>query len=223
VLNRDGLNGPGSAERNVNGHIHHAALLIANSLTALISDTAVTSQAKQNGNSHSITDEVLSNSEHDSPSKRNFTDQDYPDNYPVKRMRRQSEHFALISYMSDGDDVSMLFPPSDILESAIDLYFRKIHPWIPCIHRASFNVRWRDEVDAQKLTILVHAMLSASMKHLPFPSFGLKEADVDRQVRLSREVVMRNAMDHLSLENISALIIITFDHVRIPPRLCGIF
>jgi hypothetical protein len=213
VLNHDGQGNPGAAEGSANGQIHQAALLIANSLTALIGETAARSTGSQNGNNHSVMDDGLSTSEHDSPAKRNGNHQDYPDNYPSKRTRRESENFRFLSFMSDFDDVSLLFPPSDILEAAIDLYFRKIHPWIPCVHRASFDVRWRNEVEIQKLTILVHAMLSAAMRYLPFRDLGLKEDDIDRQVRLSREVVMRNAMDRMSLENVQALIIITFDHV----------
>lgn len=215
VLNRDGQGDPSRPEGNVNGQIHQAAMLIANSLTALIGDTAARSTGSQNGNNHSAIDGALSNSEHDSPTKRNSTHHDYSDDYPAKRTRREPEHFRLLSFMTDFDDISLLLPPSDILETAIDLYFRKIHPWIPCVHRASFDVRQRNEVEIQKLTILVHAMLVASMRHLPFQSLGLKEDDIDRQVRLSREVVMRNAMDRLSLENVQALIIITFDHVSV--------
>lgn len=214
VLNRDGQSNLGPPDTNINGQIHQAAMLIANSLTSLIGNSATRTASGHHSNPHSTVDDGMSNnSEHDSPAKRNSQHPEDADHYPAKRARRESEHLRLLSFMTDVDDVALLFPPSDILETAIDLYFRKIHPWIPCVHRASFDVRWRDEVEIQKLTIMVHAMLSVAMRHLPFREMGLKEDDVDRQVRLSREVVMRNAMDRMSLENVQALVILAFDHV----------
>jgi hypothetical protein len=217
VLTRDGQSDVDTGENSVSAQIHQAALLLANSLSALIGNNGTKSPRQMPIDGQSTASDILPNRENDLLVKRNVTDTELEDidRYPSKKTRRESEHFAWLSYVADSEDLSMLLPPTDLLEKAVELYFGKIHPWIPCIHQANFLARWRNESEARNLTILVHAMLSVSMRHLPFQSLGLKEADIDRQVRLSREVVVRNAMGHLSLENVQALIIITFDHVGI--------
>lgn len=67
------------------------------------------------------------------------------------------------------------------------------------------------------MQVLVHAMIRAAMRHVPLDKLGLTEEERDRQIRLSRDIVMRDAMASLSVENLQALIIVASDHVSMSP------
>lgn len=89
-----------------------------------------------------------------------------------------------------------------------------IHPWLPCVHRPRFEARLKDPKKAEDLTVVIHAMLCVTMKHLKLDDMGLEESERDFQVRVSRDAVTQMAMTSMSVESLQALIIIASDYVR---------
>lgn len=106
-------------------------------------------------------------------------------------------------------------PPVSFLEAAVEAHFQTVHHWIPILHETRFRAKFKDPIERQKLPILLHALLSASIKYVDFEAFGMRAQDVARQIRVSRRAVMSHAMESLSVQNTQALVIIAFDYVRI--------
>jgi hypothetical protein len=117
----------------------------------------------------------------------------------------------------DADDDSWIppLPPVSFLEAVVEAHFQTVHHWIPILHETRFRAKFKDPAERQKLPILLHALLSASIKYIDFEYFGLNVRDVAKQIRVSRRAVMSHAMESLSVQNTQALVIIAFDYVRI--------
>lgn len=117
----------------------------------------------------------------------------------------------------DADDESWIppLPPVSFLEAVVEAHFQTVHHWIPILHETRFRAMFKDPIERQKLPILLHALLSASIKYVDFEVFGMSVQDVARQIRVSRKAVMSHAMESLSVQNTQALVIIAFDYVRI--------
>lgn len=113
----------------------------------------------------------------------------------------------------DDEDSVPLLPSEAILEAIVEIYFAKIQPWIPFLHMPTFRARVKDPRERPKIKVLLHALVSATMKHLKLVDFGIDRADMRRQVRTSRNVVTLNAMGSISVENLQALIVLAFDYV----------
>lgn len=92
-------------------------------------------------------------------------------------------------------------------------YFTKIHPWLPCVHQNTFEARLSHPQEARKLTVVIHAMICAAMKHLRLENVQIEEEERDQQVRVSRDAVIRMAMTSMSIESLQALVIVASDYV----------
>lgn len=110
------------------------------------------------------------------------------------------------------DPVSFL-PSQEILDQVIDAYFSTVHHWIPFIHPTRFRARLRDPAESAKVNVLVHSMIVVALRQVKVPDFTLNGSDIEHQIRMSRHVVMLNALNDLSIENLQALGLIAFDHV----------
>jgi hypothetical protein len=120
--------------------------------------------------------------------------------------RKRPSDAAPLEVLSPRVEAGASLPPAERLEAVVDYYFSKIHFWIPLIHEGRFRARLTDPEEQPKLVILLHAMVVISLKHLD----GDAGAD---QIRFSRNIVMLNAMETLSVENLQALALLAFDHV----------
>jgi hypothetical protein len=134
---------------------------------------------------------------------------------PKKRKRDGNTHDNLDGSWPNLDDVEFIPPlPSEvILEAIVETYFSKIQPWIPFLHVPTFRIKLRDQRERAKIKVLLHALVSATMKHLKLGHFCIGQEEMRRQVRISRNVVTLHAMGSLSVENLQALIILAFDYV----------
>ncbi|PKK51385.1 hypothetical protein CI102_3871 [Trichoderma harzianum] len=104
-------------------------------------------------------------------------------------------------------------PQYPLLEAVVEAHFQTVHHWIPILHETRFRAKFKDPAQRQKLTVLLHALLSAGIKYVDCTAFGMSIQDVTRQIRISRSTVMENAMESLSIENTQALVIIAFDYM----------
>jgi hypothetical protein len=132
-----------------------------------------------------------------------------------KRQRIDGDDTGEAQYW-DADDESWIppLPPASFLEAVVEAHFQTVHHWIPILHETRFRAKFKDPIERQKLPILLHALLSASIKYIDFEVFGMSVQDVARQIRVSRRAVMSHAMESLSIQNTQALVIIAFDYVR---------
>lgn len=102
------------------------------------------------------------------------------------------------------------------MDSIVDTYFATVHHWIPLVHRPRLDSR-RQHPTEPGVGVLLHAIVVASIHEASKAAdFGMSKEAVNKQARRSRQVVMMNAMDELSVENLQALAIIAFDHVCVP-------
>ena len=140
-----------------------------------------------------------------------FEDRTSPQSNLLRKRKHEEDNWKVL----DTSEFPPL-PSTHILDAIVDVYFVKIQPWIPFLHQPTFRARLEDPQERPKLTVLLHALASATMKHLKFLDFGLDQLQVDRQVRISRNAVTLHAMGSLSVENLQALIILSFDYVSKP-------
>ncbi|KAJ5287418.1 hypothetical protein N7478_003104 [Penicillium angulare] len=135
---------------------------------------------------------------------------------PRKRRRVDScgnPHIHLDVPFEDLLDASSSLPAPDLLENTVNEYFNKIHPWIPIIHETRFRSRMHDPEQRLQLVIIIHAMVVAAIRYAHPEAHGISAADVELKARRSRNIVVLNAMDSLSVENLQALTIIAFDDI----------
>lgn len=114
---------------------------------------------------------------------------------------------------SEPSDYSLVFLTGDNLQSLLDVYFKDIHPWIPMIHTATFQRRIRERTNGADIPLILHAILVGALRLLDDKEHWLPIDRVQQQIRQSRAKVILSAGDHLSVENLQALIIIAFTHV----------
>jgi hypothetical protein len=67
-----------------------------------------------------------------------------------------------------------------------------------------------------RLELILHAIVYASMHRLDLDMVNIKQTEVERQVELSRNTVILNALDSLTIENVQALVIVAFMAVSSP-------
>lgn len=116
--------------------------------------------------------------------------------------------------VSDHTETLSALPSQGLLDAVIDTYFSKIHPWVPILHEMRFRARLDDQQERQRYGVVLNALVAITLKHVKFDEHGVSKEDAMRQVRRSRNVVMLAGMDSLSVENLQALVLIAFDHVR---------
>ncbi|KAJ5798284.1 uncharacterized protein N7503_007580 [Penicillium pulvis] len=104
-------------------------------------------------------------------------------------------------------------PPLHLLDSIVDIHFRTVHHWVPILHEARFLAKLADADERNRLAVLLHSLVAVSIKYLDVDKVELGHINVDRQIRLSRKVVMLHAMQSVSVENMQALIFLAFDYV----------
>ncbi|KAJ4855633.1 fungal specific transcription factor domain-containing protein [Trichoderma breve] len=133
------------------------------------------------------------------------------DHHRRKRQRIGDEQDR---YCDTNDDAWITpLPQYPLLEAVVEAHFQTVHHWIPILHETRFRAKFKDPAQRQRLTVLLHALLSAGIKYVDCTAFGMSIQDVTRQIRISRSTVMENAMESLSIENTQALVIIAFDYM----------
>ena len=139
-------------------------------------------------------------------------------NSSSKRRRTTDSSEVLNGRVESGFDDS-LFPPLPhpaLLQAIVEEHFSKVHHWIPILHQSIFKAKLRDPGDKSKLSVLLHALVSASIKYVNIEEYGISLTEMHRQIRVSRNVVGLNAMEIPSVENLQALVILAFDLVCCP-------
>ena len=106
------------------------------------------------------------------------------------------------------DDVDL--PPKDMVNTLVEIYFAKIHPWIPMLHVRIFRERMGDDRERPRLTTIFHAVVSLCARFSNDARLGTSEEKA-RIAKNSKQVVLLRSMESFSVENLQALIICAFD------------
>ncbi|OLN92832.1 putative transcriptional regulatory protein C530.05-like protein 11 [Colletotrichum chlorophyti] len=140
----------------------------------------------------------------------------HPHNQPRKRRRVDScgnPNIDLAFPLEDLENITTSLPPPDLLEDIINIHFNIIQPWIPILHETQFRRRVHDPEQLPRLVVVLHAMVVAALRFVDNPETRLSAQEVERRMLRSRNIVVLNAMDHLSVENLQALVILAFNDV----------
>ncbi|KZL63105.1 fungal specific transcription factor [Colletotrichum incanum] len=140
----------------------------------------------------------------------------HPHNQPRKRRRVDScgnPNIDLAFPLEDLENITTSLPPPDLLEDIINIYFNIIQPWIPILHETQFRRRVHDSEQLPRLVVVLHAMVVAALRYVDNPETRPSIQEVERRAVRSRNIVILNAMDQLSVENLQALIILAFNDI----------
>ncbi|KAK2060415.1 hypothetical protein LY76DRAFT_682747 [Colletotrichum caudatum] len=140
----------------------------------------------------------------------------HPHNQPRKRRRVDScgnPNIDLAFPLGDLENITTSLPPPDLLEDIINIHFNIIQPWIPILHETQFRRRVHDPEQLPRLVVVLHAMVVAALRYVDNPETHLSAQEMERWAIRSRSIVILNAMDQLSVENLQALIILAFNDI----------
>ncbi|KAI1474107.1 fungal-specific transcription factor domain-containing protein [Daldinia eschscholtzii] len=101
-------------------------------------------------------------------------------------------------------------PPRDLVDALVEIYFAKIHPWIPMLHVRLFRQRMAGENERSRLTTILHAIVSLCSRFSDDARLG-NAGEKLRNAKRSRQTVLLRSMESFSVENLQALIICAFD------------
>ncbi|CCF41954.1 hypothetical protein CH063_12076, partial [Colletotrichum higginsianum] len=191
--------------------------LLARELHKLNSKNRLNSQAgtPEGGADHAVLSPATSSS-----SRRHTVDGievvAHPHNQPRKRRRVDScgnPNIDLAYPLEDLENITTSLPPPDLLEDVINVYFNIIQPWIPILHETQFRRRVHDPEQLPRLVVVLHAMVVAALRYVDSPETRPSAQEVERRALRSRNIVILNAMDQLSVENLQALVILAFNDI----------
>jgi Fungal specific transcription factor domain len=219
VLEKILLDGEGNQKQPENEHgcIYHASLLLAKELQP---QTGVLGRVL-NGDQSS--GKILQPCKDTDSFTKDTTETLESEGPPRKRKRIEPTERGQTLIDDDDDDdndddeeeVPSSLPSHGILNATIDAFFSSTHHWIPFLHPFRFRRAIGDPHKRAKLEIILHAIVYASMHRLDLEDLNIEQPDVERQVELSRNTVILNALDSLTIENVQALIIVAFTAVSL--------
>ncbi|OHE99868.1 hypothetical protein CORC01_04769 [Colletotrichum orchidophilum] len=191
--------------------------LLARELHKLSSKTKAGSPA---GTPDGVAEHAVFSPTTSSSSRRNTIDGmeivSHPHNQPRKRRRVDScgnPNIDLAFPLEDLENITTSLPPPELLEDVINVHFNIIQPWIPILHETQFRRRVHDPEQLPRLVVVLHAMVVAALRFVDNSEIRLSAVEVERRVSRSRNIVILNAMDHLSVENLQALVILAFNDI----------
>lgn len=107
-------------------------------------------------------------------------------------------------------------PDAKVLDEMFKAYFSHVHPWIPMVHEARLRRRLTNDADFERLHIVLCSMVLVSSRYIQDDMASQRLSEFEKQSPHLRDVVVSQAMKHLSVESLQALTIIAFDHVSMP-------
>lgn len=103
-------------------------------------------------------------------------------------------------------------PPDDLVDSLVDIYFERIHPWIPMLHVTNFRRDMAEPERRRANASILNAITSLCVRFSDDPR--LSDADARTLLsKRSREAVILQSMESFSVANLQALIICAFDTI----------
>ncbi|KAI1390410.1 fungal-specific transcription factor domain-containing protein [Hypoxylon trugodes] len=136
-------------------------------------------------------------------------------NVPERPKSNQWNSKSAIKDVTDHDLVRSSeydedLPPRDLIDALVEIYFAKIHPWIPMLHVRGFRQRMANDRERPRLTTIFHAIVSLCARFSPDSRLGNADEKA-RNAKRSKQVVLLRSMESFSVGNLQALIICAFD------------
>lgn len=128
----------------------------------------------------------------------------------TEHLRQQEKHNVLPREQQDGHHLLLL--PDDLVDSLVDIYFERLHPWTPMLHHGRFKQLISDPDRRPELTTVLHAIVSLCARFSEDIRLG-DSASRAKISKRSREIVILRSMESFSVTNLQALIICAFDTV----------
>ena len=207
VLEKILLDSEGNQKGSGNDHgcIYHASLLLAKELQPL---TGTLGRVLNGADSASESLQPCTNT----GSITNTTTETVQSDGLSRKRKRHGSRERASTPIGNGETPSSL-PSHEILNATIDAYFSSVHHWIPFLHPFRFRRDMEDPQKRPRLELILHAIIYASMHRLDLDSITVQQTEIERQVDLSRNTVILNALDSLTIENVQALVIVAFTAV----------
>ncbi|KAH7143514.1 fungal-specific transcription factor domain-containing protein, partial [Dactylonectria macrodidyma] len=128
----------------------------------------------------------------------------------AKRRRLNDDHaYTPRSF----EDCTPDLPDERAIEEVLKSYFSHVHPWMPIIHESRFRQRLNDDVEREKLYLVLQAMIIIASRYVDDGSGFDTESASQEKTESHRDWVVAKAMKHLSVESLQALLIIAFNDV----------
>ncbi|KAF4459573.1 Zn(II)2Cys6 transcriptional activator [Fusarium albosuccineum] len=128
----------------------------------------------------------------------------------VSRTPDSSSSYYQATRISHQDSRSAL-PASDLVDSLVEIYFHKVHPWIPMLHVQRFRACLSSPSERARVSTILHAIVSLCVRFSDDPRL---HGHVRSQYALRcRQTVILESIDSFSVENLQALIICAFDTI----------
>jgi hypothetical protein len=132
-----------------------------------------------------------------------------------KRTARNAESSDIVDGVdSDLDLSSHSLPAPELVDAVINVYFSHVHPWIPMLHEIKFRQRLSDPTQQSRIAVILHAMVVSSLRFVD-TDIIFNKRDILRLTERSRNWVILNALDCLSVESLQSLVIIVFNDVSL--------
>nr|XP_036589757.1 C6 transcription factor [Colletotrichum truncatum]KAF6801762.1 C6 transcription factor [Colletotrichum truncatum] len=134
------------------------------------------------------------------------------DNQPPRAKRRR---------LDDHDEVQPLVlgigtpscPDEDELQTVLQAYFSHVHPWIPILHEARFRRRLAEPSEFEALRVVLHSMILSASRYISDEEVAAAVFGSPQQRIGVRDWIVSQAMKHLTVESLQALIIVAFNDI----------
>jgi hypothetical protein len=133
---------------------------------------------------------------------------------PLKR-KLNTEYSESWRLASDDIDLSQHLPDQPLLEKIAEFFCISFHHWIPYIHKQRLQKRVREGLRDARFDLFLHALVAVTLRHMSPDMIFLDKDQIQQQVATSRSTVEVQAIRHVSVESLQALILVVFDHVSV--------
>lgn len=177
---------------DIHGCVYHASLLLANHLRA------ATEVETSTGVYDSCSGRLPSNQPLNCFRpliSGGFESDELSHDGQLPRKKRKLDSFGRGKHSYDAPAPADVLPAQKIIDAVITKYFATIHHWLPMVHERRLRARLEDEEDSKNLSVLIHAMILATLRHINPTEVDIDSEGIETQVRLSTTVVMLNAFD----------------------------
>lgn len=133
-----------------------------------------------------------------------------PETRSVKR-QKVVESSAVVTTGSSTLALTATLDSQEDVESLLEAYFSNFHPWIPMIHRSTFQSKVIDNHDELDNDIVLHAIMIGASRYDDQRKDPV-EMSMDR-FQVACDHVLLTANQSLQLQNLQALTILAFRYV----------
>lgn len=131
--------------------------------------------------------------------------------FPGAKRRRTNDDTA--SERSGRSNASAWFAVERHQEAILRAYFTHVHAWIPMVHEGRLRRRLADHSGSQALRVILRAMVLVATRFVDSQDVMADLIGSEEDELEARDWVVCNATRELSVENIQALIMISFNDV----------